>query len=191
MSEEQIPFLVLLDEDGAAARAASLAKASLMSIAGPAVWAGTRRAWKGGHRQHKPGKRVTQLGATFVIGPAGRLRYQHLESDPSDHAPLGDVLARFRGSAGLAARLRRVRPIGQAVRVSGIAWRPFVLGRDRMDASAGAFLVIGLVADIVVGRSGIRHGGRLPPGAARKPASPAPRGGWCDEFGAPPSSCPM
>jgi peroxiredoxin len=92
VAEEDVPFLVLLDEDGAAARFASVRKASLLSIAGPAVWAGTLRAWKGGHRQHKPGKRVTQLGATFVLGPGGVIRYEHLESDPSDHAPLKDVL---------------------------------------------------------------------------------------------------
>jgi peroxiredoxin len=92
VAEEEIPFLVLVDDDGAAARAASVRKSGLLSIVGPAVWGGTRRAWKGGHRQHKPGKRVTQLGATFVVGPSGRLRYEHLESDPSDHAPLSDVL---------------------------------------------------------------------------------------------------
>ncbi len=93
VSEEDIPFLVLLDEDGVAARAASVPKASLLSLAGPGVWVGTLRARKEGHRQHKPGKRVTQLGATFVIGPSGSLRYEHFERDPSDHAPLDDVLA--------------------------------------------------------------------------------------------------
>jgi peroxiredoxin len=93
IAEEDIPFLVLLDDDAAAARAASVRKGSLFSIVGPAVWAGARRARDRGHRLHRTGKRVTQLGATFVIGPSGSLLYEHLESDPSDHAPLDDVLA--------------------------------------------------------------------------------------------------
>ena len=93
IAEDDIPFRVLLDEDGEAANAASLRKSSLLSLAGPATWAGTLRARRAGHRLHKTGKRVTQLGATFVIGPGGKLRYEHLERDPSDHAPIEDVLA--------------------------------------------------------------------------------------------------
>ncbi|MDQ6927397.1 MAG: AhpC/TSA family protein [Actinomycetota bacterium] len=92
ITEEDVPFLVLLDESALAARAASVRKGSLFTIAGPGVWAGSRRAWKEGHRLHKTGKRITQLGATFVIGAPGVVRYEHLEADPSDHAPLKDVL---------------------------------------------------------------------------------------------------
>lgn len=91
VADEDVPFLVLVDDDALAARAASVRKASWFSIVGPAVWAGTRRAWKRGHRQHTSGERITQLGATFVIGAPGVVRYEHLEADPSDHAPLGDV----------------------------------------------------------------------------------------------------
>lgn len=93
IAEEDVPFLVLLDEDGAAAAAASLREAGLWRLAGPANWAGALRTRRAGHRQHKIGKRVTQLGATFVAGPGNKLRYEHLERDPSDHAPIDDVLA--------------------------------------------------------------------------------------------------
>jgi peroxiredoxin len=93
IAEEDVPFLVLLDEDGEAANIASLRTSSLLPLAGPANWAGALRARRVGHRLHKTGKRVTQLGATFVIAPGGELRYEHLERDPSDHAPIPDVLA--------------------------------------------------------------------------------------------------
>jgi type V secretory pathway adhesin AidA len=56
-------------------------------------WAGTRRARAGGHRIHRAGKRVTQLGATFVIGPGAELRYAHIDDHSADHAPIDDVLA--------------------------------------------------------------------------------------------------
>jgi hypothetical protein len=93
VAEEEIPFLVLVDDDAAAARAAAVRRKNLLTIAGPASWAGTRRAWSEGLRIHKSGKRVTQLGATFVIGPGANLRYEHLADDSSEHAPLEDVLA--------------------------------------------------------------------------------------------------
>lgn len=92
IADEDIPFLVLLDEDALAANAASVRKASLLKIAGPASWVGTRRALGEGHRLHKTGKRITQLGATFVLAPGGSLQYEHLEREPSDHAPLDEVL---------------------------------------------------------------------------------------------------
>jgi hypothetical protein len=35
---------------------------------------------------------VTQLGATFVVGPGPRVRYAHVDADSTDHAPIDDVL---------------------------------------------------------------------------------------------------
>lgn len=93
VAEEEIPFLVLVDDEARAASAASVRKASWLTVAGPASWAGTRRAWAEGFRIHKSGRRVTQLGATFVLGPGPTVRYEHQASDSSDHAPLEQVLA--------------------------------------------------------------------------------------------------
>jgi peroxiredoxin len=93
VEEEQIPFLVLVDDDATAARAASIKKVNWLSLVGPATWSGTRRAWSDGYRIHKSGKRVNQLGATFVIGPGSTVRYEHLDGDSTDHAPLEEVLA--------------------------------------------------------------------------------------------------
>ena len=92
VSDEDIPFIVLVDDDGAAAAAASVKRAGWPALMGPASWPGTRRAWKEGFRIHKAGKRVTQLGATFVIGPGPTMRYEHQASDSTDHAALDAVL---------------------------------------------------------------------------------------------------
>jgi hypothetical protein len=92
VAEEDIPFLVLVDDDGAAATAASVRRASWAALLGPASWPATRRVWKEGFRIHKAGKRVTQLGATFVIGPGPTVRYEHQASDSTDHAALDAVL---------------------------------------------------------------------------------------------------
>ena len=37
--------------------------------------------------------RVTQLGATFVLGPGDQVRYAHIDEHSADHASLDEVLA--------------------------------------------------------------------------------------------------
>lgn len=93
VADESVPFVVLVDDDGRAAEAASVGKGGLLALGGPGTWRAALRARSGGHRPHKTGERITQLGATFVIGPGPTLRYQHYDSDASDHAPLDDVIA--------------------------------------------------------------------------------------------------
>ena len=92
VNQEQIPFLVLVDDDARAAAAASVRKVNFLKLVGPATWSATRRTWKDGYRVHKSGKRVNQLGATFVIGPGSTVHYEHIDADSTDHAPLDDVL---------------------------------------------------------------------------------------------------
>jgi hypothetical protein len=93
VSDEEIPFPVLVDNDAAAASAASVRNASIFTLAGPRTWGGSRQAHREGFRVHRSGKRVTQLGATFVLGPGSRVRYEHLDAHSSEHAPLDEVLA--------------------------------------------------------------------------------------------------
>jgi peroxiredoxin len=93
VADEDIPFLVLLDDDAEAADAASVRTAGLMQLIGPQTAAGALKATAAGHRQHRTGKRGRQLGATFVIGPGHVVRYEHIDDDVSDHAPIPDVLA--------------------------------------------------------------------------------------------------
>ena len=95
--DERVPFLVLVDDDAAAANAASVKRASALSLAGPKSWAGSVAAARSGHRIHKSGKRVTQLGATFVLGPGQTIGYEHVDAHTSDHAPVAEVLAALDG----------------------------------------------------------------------------------------------
>ncbi len=91
--EEQIPFLVLVDDDAEAARAASLRTASWFQLLHPRTWKTTRETSKRGYHVHKAGARVRQIGATFVIGAGDRSRYEHLDADSTDHASIVEVMA--------------------------------------------------------------------------------------------------
>jgi peroxiredoxin len=91
--DENIPFLVLVDDDAKAAQAASVKVASWYRLLHPSSWSASIEAWKRGARIHKAGKRVTQLGATFVFGPGNQVRYSHVDNDSVDHAPVPDILA--------------------------------------------------------------------------------------------------
>ena len=96
--EEHIPFLVLVDDDAAAARAASLRTLYWFQLLHPRTWKATRETSKRGHHVHKAGARVRQIGATFVIGAGDRVRYEHMDADSTDHAPLDEALEALRGS---------------------------------------------------------------------------------------------
>jgi len=93
VEDEGIPFLVLVDDDARAAAAASVTNASWWRLLHPSTWAATRATWRRGHRVHKAGARVTQLGATFVVGPGEHVRYAHLDPDSTRHAPLDEIIA--------------------------------------------------------------------------------------------------
>jgi len=89
--DEQIPFLVLVDDDAVAAHAASIQTLNWYQLLHPRTWKATWQASRRGHHVHKPGMRVKQIGATFVIGAGDKLRYEHMDSDSTDHADI-DVL---------------------------------------------------------------------------------------------------
>ena len=92
-ADYSIPYPVLVDSKGEAARVASLVSTPFWRMFHPASWSGTRRAWKAGHRIGEPGARVTQLGATFVVGPGPKLHYAHRDAHSADHPPLDALLA--------------------------------------------------------------------------------------------------
>jgi peroxiredoxin len=94
VEDEHVPFTVLVDDDAEAARLAAVPKVGFLKLVlNPRSWPGSKRARRAGHRIHKAGKRVTQLGATFVVGPGDALRYEHVDEHSADHAPLDEVLA--------------------------------------------------------------------------------------------------
>jgi len=97
VDDEDVPFPVLVDDGGDAAQVASLRRARPWSLFDPRSFGGARRAHRAGYRIHRSGKRVTQLGATFVVGPGDTVRYEHLDAHTADHAPLDKVLAALPG----------------------------------------------------------------------------------------------
>jgi peroxiredoxin len=94
--DEQIPFRVLVDDDATAAHAASLKTLNWFQLLHPRTWKATRATSKRGYHVHKAGKRVKQIGATFVIGTGPRVRYEHMDVDSTDHANIDEVVAALR-----------------------------------------------------------------------------------------------
>jgi peroxiredoxin len=94
VADEDVPFPVLVDDDARAAQAASVRRVGFFRLLTDGrSREGTKRARAAGHRIHRTGKRVTQLGATFVIGPGEAVRYEHVDDHSADHAPIDEVLA--------------------------------------------------------------------------------------------------
>jgi len=99
VKDEKIPYLVLVDDEARAANAAAVHKSSFIGLFHPKTWKATVETWKRGHRIHKAGARVTQMGATFVLGPGATVRYAHIDDDGTDHAPIDTVLDVLRARA--------------------------------------------------------------------------------------------
>jgi peroxiredoxin len=100
VADEDVPFPVLVDDDARAARAASVRRVGFFRLlTDRRSREGAKRARAAGHRIHKAGRRVTQLGATFVIGPGEQVRYEHMDDHSADHAPLDQVLAALPAAA--------------------------------------------------------------------------------------------
>ena len=94
VADEQVPFPVLVDDDAAAAAAVTVKSVNFLTLLfDPRSLKGARQAHQAGFRVKKSGRRVTQLGATFVLGPGSTVHYAHLDAHTADHAPLAEVLA--------------------------------------------------------------------------------------------------
>lgn len=93
VQDEQVPFTVLVDDDAEAAHAASVRSVTPFGLFSPRSWRQSWSAHKNGHKVHKAGKRVTQLGATFVLGPGSQVRFEHVDQHTADHADLEQVFA--------------------------------------------------------------------------------------------------
>jgi len=93
VQDESIPFPVLVDDRAEAARAASVRKVNFATLlCDPRSFRGARRAHREGYRVKKSGKRVNQLGASFVMGPGSQVRYSRIDEHTADHAPLEELL---------------------------------------------------------------------------------------------------
>ena len=92
VEDRDIPFPVLVDDEGEAAAIAAV-RSGVAAVSDPRAMFGAVRATLRGNLQGRVGPRPTQQGATFVIESGGRVVYAHRDAHPSDHAPLDDVLA--------------------------------------------------------------------------------------------------
>ena len=94
VSDESIPYPVLVDDDGVAARAAAVRTIPLAQLLFDVrSYPGGIRARRAGFKTRRSGNRVSQLAGTFVVGPGPKLRYQHTAKHSADHPPLDEVLA--------------------------------------------------------------------------------------------------
>jgi hypothetical protein len=92
IEDESVPFPVLLDDDGIAADIVEMNKLDVASVLRPdALFKGARTLARG-NRQHKTGRRPTQLGATLILAPENELLYLDKEDFAGDHADLDEVL---------------------------------------------------------------------------------------------------
>jgi len=96
IEDEDVPFPVLLDEDGEAAEIVEMNQLGAKSLIRPDAWIAGGRSLLGGHRQGNSGRRPMQLGATLVVGPGDELLYIDKESFAGDHADLDEVLTILR-----------------------------------------------------------------------------------------------
>jgi hypothetical protein len=95
--DDHIPFPVLVDDDAQAAAAAGVERAGLFQMFAPGSFGPTLRAWRAGFRIGRPGRRVDQMGASFVVSPdPERLIYQHYDQHPADHAPMEAIFDALR-----------------------------------------------------------------------------------------------
>ena len=109
--DERIPFPVLVDDDARAADAACVERVGLSRLFALSSLSATARALRSGYRIGRPGKRVNQLGATFVVSPGPRrnapagedersslLLFRHYDAHPADHAPMNAIFDALRRS---------------------------------------------------------------------------------------------
>ena len=88
-----ITFLLLVDEQREAYRAAGLRTASLLHVFRRDNAAARKRARAAGHRQHRTGQNPFQLGGSFVFGPGNIDRYAHISGTFGDNASPAALLA--------------------------------------------------------------------------------------------------
>lgn len=93
IEDEDVPFAVLLDEDGSAAEIVGAKSLGVGAALKPSAYTAGLRSVASGHRQHKTGRRPRQLGATLLIGPGNQLLYEDYEDYAGDHADIDEVLA--------------------------------------------------------------------------------------------------
>ena len=91
--DTKIGFPLLIDEKREAYKLLGLQNASLLHLLRKDNATARKRAKDGGHRQHRLGKDIFQLGGSFVFAPGNVDRYVHVSQTFGDNASAHDILA--------------------------------------------------------------------------------------------------
>lgn len=90
----RVPFACLTSPDRSAHRAYGLRRGTVNQVAGPRMWLPWLRNQVTGNPQGRFGQGdVAQLAGTFVVDPAGVIRFAHRGRRADDNPPNDDVLA--------------------------------------------------------------------------------------------------
>jgi hypothetical protein len=96
--EERIPFLLLVDPDRVAYRAARLRSGGITDLLRPSNVSKTLEARRQGFRQGKTGAHPMQLGGSFVLGPGNRDLLLRPARTFGDNASPQELLAALSGA---------------------------------------------------------------------------------------------
>jgi AhpC/TSA antioxidant enzyme len=88
---QRLPFQCLADSPRSAYRAYGLRRGTLTEVMGPQTLLPLARAAAKGHFPGVPVGDVYQLGAIFLVGTDGRIRYAHQARHAGDHPPGGEL----------------------------------------------------------------------------------------------------
>jgi hypothetical protein len=86
--ETGITFPLLIDEQRVAYRAVGLRKANILHLLRKDNAEARARAKEAGHRQHRLGKNLFQLGGSFVFGPGNVDLFAHVSQTFGDNPPV-------------------------------------------------------------------------------------------------------
>ena len=97
----EVELECLGDPEREAYDAVGLERGSLKDYAGPQMLKRAARAVRSGYLMKRPrGGDVSQLPGTFVVDPAGRVRFAHYNQDSADNPSNELVIAAVRAAAG-------------------------------------------------------------------------------------------
>jgi peroxiredoxin len=94
----RLPFVCLADPQRIAYQAYGVPRASVMQVAGPAVWAGGLKATlRAGFA--KPVGDVLQLHGSFIVDGQGVIRFIHLPAHSADQPANSELIERLKNLA--------------------------------------------------------------------------------------------
>jgi hypothetical protein len=95
--EFQLTFPLLVDEDSAVHKAATLGRANILHMLRPDNFAARKRATMAGFSQTGIGKDPFQLGGSFIFGPGDDDIYVSISKTFGDNANIPDLIAMLPG----------------------------------------------------------------------------------------------